>query len=263
MPTDFSDNALKALEYASYLAIEIGAKVLLLNAYQIPAGTSNLMINFSDIIEKDSKDALHDLIVKMTTQDAFKKVNYEGISCYGYLTEAMDITTKNRTIDLIVMGTTGASTVKNKLLGSNTVDVIKKTSIPLVVIPNEVEYKGWNHIILASNIDNNVQTAVAALSNIIDIENIEIDILAVENEVNAEAIDHTNLIKNLNGWHYQFRTEQNENIVDGIVEYSESHDSDLIVILKKSYSFIERIVHKSVTNKMALHTKKPLFLLKV
>ena len=48
VPTDFSDNANRALDYACNLALQLKAKIILMNAFQSPASTSNVMINFTD-----------------------------------------------------------------------------------------------------------------------------------------------------------------------------------------------------------------------
>ncbi|MDX1350509.1 MAG: universal stress protein [Putridiphycobacter sp.] len=262
VPTDFSQNAYKALEYASNLAKEIGAKIVVLNAYQIPPGTSNVMINFADILEKDSREDLAKLMDKLSKVEAFKGIEYIPYSCYGYLVEAIEIASKHHKIDLIVMGTAGASNIKSKIFGSNTLETIRKADYPIVVVPFEVEYTNWENIILASNEDDNILSAVKTLNELIDLNKTNIDIVSVEPVADKNVTDHSELIKNLNGWQYQFHTEKNDNVVDGILKYTNDHQSDIIVLLRKSYGFIERILHTSVTKKLALHSKKPLFLFK-
>lgn len=262
VPTDFSANAYKALEYASYLARQIGAKILVLNAYQIPPGTSNVMINFADILEKDSKEDLRKLVEKISQVEDFKELEFEPVSCYGYLTEAIEITAKHHNIDLIVMGTAGASNITSKIFGSNTLATIRKADFPIVVVPQEVEFAAWENILLASNQDDSVLTAVKKLNELIDLYDVTMDIVAVEPSNSTHTPDHANLVKNLNGWHYKFHTERNDNVVEGILKYTETHPSDIIILLRKSYTFIERILHTSVTKKLALHSNKPLFLFK-
>src|SRR6185295_2957022 len=60
--------------------------------------------------------------------------------------------------DLIVMGTKGASGLKKILIGSNTVNVIANTRVPVLVIPEVARFenflkKGKNRIILATDLD--------------------------------------------------------------------------------------------------------------
>lgn len=262
VPTDFSKNAFKALEYASFLAKNIGAKLIVLNAYQIPPGTANVMINFADILEKDSREDLSRLLEEVSKIEAFKEIEYIPYSCYGYLIEAIEIASKHHKIDFIVMGTSGASNLKSKIFGSNTVETIKKAQYPIVVVPSEAEYTDWKDIILASNQDENIITVVNALHEIVNLDSVKIDIVSIEPENSKNEIDHSNLIENLKGWQFEFNIEKNDNVVDGIINYTDSHQSDVIVLLRKSYKFMERIMHKSVTKKLALHSKKPLFLFK-
>ncbi|MFK8038694.1 MAG: universal stress protein [Crocinitomicaceae bacterium] len=262
VPTDFSENAFKALEYASFLAIQISAKIVVLNAYQIPSGTSNVMINFADILEKDANEGLSKLMNKLSSQHTFKNVEYIPLSCYGFLIEAIEIASKHHEVDLVVMGTAGASHLKGKIFGSNTIAVIRKTNYPIVVVPNQVEFLEWKNIILASNEDDSILSAVKVLNSFVNSKEVNIDIVSVESKNNDSHTNHAELIHGLKGWHYELHTEKNDNIVDGIINYTENHQSDIIVLLRKSYSFIERILHSSVTKKLALHSNKPLFLFK-
>ena len=262
VPTDFSENAFKALEYASFLAKNIGAKIVLLNAYQIPPGTSNVMINFADILEKDSREDLGKLMEKIDSIELFNGIEFIPYSCYGYLVEAIEIASKHHSIDLIVMGTAGASNLKSKIFGSNTLEAIRKAHYPIVVVPNEVEYSDWKNIILASNQDDSILSAVQTLSKLIDLNEAKIEIVSVEPTNNNKEADHSELIKNLSGCHYNLHAEKNDNVVEGILNFTDTHESDIIILLRKSYTFIERIMHTSVTKKLALHSSKPLFLFK-
>ena len=262
VPTDFSQNAFKALEYATFLAKNIGAKIVLLNAYQIPPSTSNVMINFADILEKDSREELGKLMKKIEGIESFKNIEFIPYSCYGYLVEAIEIASKHHNIDLIVMGTAGASNLKSKIFGSNTLEALRKADYPIVVVPSEVEYSDWKKIILASNQDDSIWAAVKTLSTLIDLQGASIDIVSIEPTTSNKVVDHSELIKNLEGVDYEFHTEKNDNVVEGVLKYTDNNESDIIILLRKSYSFIERIMHTSVTKKLALHSSKPLFLFK-
>ncbi|MFD1551242.1 universal stress protein [Putridiphycobacter roseus] len=262
VPTDFSENAYKALEYASYLASQIGAKIVVLNSYQIPSGTSNVMINFADILEKDSKEDLAKLLDKLKNIEDFKGVEYIPFSCYGFLTQTIEIASKNHSIDLIVMGTTGASNIKNKIFGSNTLATIKVVDYPIVVVPQETQFSAWKNVILASNEDDSILAVAQKLNDIVGLENVNMDIVSVVPK-NEQKADHATLILGLDGYNaqYSFHTEENDSVVEGVLNYTENHASNIIVLHKKSYSFLEGLMHSSVTKKLAMHSKKPLLII--
>ena len=256
VPTDFSSNANKALEYASKLALEIDAKIIVMNSYQIPSGSTNVMINFADILEKDSKEELHKNLEEFKNRSEFSTIEYVPFSCYGYITEAIEIAATHYEIDLIVMGTTGVSNLRNKFFGSNTVDAIKKVDYPIVVIPQDVEFKKWENIILASNQDENIINAVEFLNDLINLSKVNLDIVSVIDSKDLEDDKRPMLRNSLTNINYQVHNVVNPNVVDGILTYTSSNDSDVVILLRKTYSFVERIMHTSVTKKLALHGKK-------
>jgi len=262
VPTDFSANANKALEYASKLALDINAKLVVMNSYQIPSGTSNVMINFADILEKDSKEELNKNLKLFQEKPEFAGLEYLPFSCYGYITEAIKMATQQYEIDLIVMGTTGASGIRNKFFGSNTVDAIRHVELPIFVVPLEAEYQPLRNLILASDQDQSIKNAVNFLLTIVDMNTTKLDIVSVVDSKGQIDFEESILNEGIRNIDYQVHQVVNSNVVDGILDYTSKNESDLVVLLRKSYSFIERIMHISVTKKMALHSKKPLLLFK-
>lgn len=259
VPTDFSENANKALEYAIHLAKEINAKVVVLNSYQIPSGSSNVMINFADILEQDSKEELEKCVGKY--EKLFPGVEFIKYSCYGYINEAIEIVAKHYEVDLIVMGTAGASNIKSRVFGSNTVNTLKKIDFPIIVVPKDVEFKPWDKIILASNTDVNIVKAVDFMNKLTEIK--ELDIISVVEPNQKNPKDRQALKMALGDTNFKLHTEENSDVVEGISTFVNDHNSDIIILIRKTYSFIERIMHTSVTKQLALHTKKPLLLFKV
>ena len=66
----------------------------------------------------------------------------------------------------------------------------------------------------------------------------------------------------LTGIDFEINVVENTNIANGILDYIENNNTDLLVLIRKNYGFIESILHSSVTKKIALYGKKPLLLYK-
>lgn len=265
VPTDFSNNAFKALIYAAHLAKAIEAKILLLNAYQAPTASSNVMINFTDILEEDSKKDLDKTINKLKAVEELSGVEIEGVSVYGFLTEAIAKVEAKNDIDLVIMGTAGASNLSNRLFGSNTTDAIKNTKLPLLVIPRDTEYKEWKNITFASNIQKDKNDCpFKPLTNLVKLIDTHLHIVTVvENESEIDKDDIKNRIDNkLQGILYDVNVIENDSVAEGILDFIDDYDTDLLVLIRKNYGFIEGLLHSSVTKKLALHSAKPMLLYK-
>jgi hypothetical protein len=90
------------------------SRLVLLNCYQIPVGHGNVMIDFKDILERDSLNGLQDFQERIQTEFGITAVSIEAESHYGYLAEGVEMMLKKTPVDLIVMGTTGASNFVKK-----------------------------------------------------------------------------------------------------------------------------------------------------
>lgn len=265
VPTDFSDNANRALYYACNVALRANAKIVLMNAYQSPATTSNVMINFTDILEEDSKKDLKKNLELLRENKTFDSVEVEAYSCYGYLSEAIKKAAIQFDIDLVVMATAGASNLSSKLFGSNTTDAIKNADQPILVVPNKAEYSDWKNITFASNIQESKNDCpFKPLKELMTLPACKLNILTVVEKASGldESGINARISEKLEGIDYTINVVENDSVTDGILNFINENDTDLLVLIRKNYGFIEGLLHSSVTKKLALHANKPMLLYK-
>ncbi|MFN7012968.1 MAG: universal stress protein, partial [Bacteroidia bacterium] len=121
-PTDFSDNAAKAMQYALLLAKELNADLILLNTYKIPAGgnTSIKSTHLAEILKADAEEGLQKVLKEIRSNKEFDAVSIETVSKQGDLVQLVNEMSEEFMFDLVVMGTKGATGAKEVLVGSNT-----------------------------------------------------------------------------------------------------------------------------------------------
>lgn len=263
VPTDFSDNAYKAISYACHMALKYKAKIILMNSFEIPASSSKVMINFTDVLEEDSIKGLDKELEKIRQDDTFKSVEIELLSSFGSITDAINKAERAYDIDLIVMGTAGASNISSRLFGSNTTNAIKNAKQPILVIPKESAYSEWKKITFASNVQNSHNDCpFKPLKELMTLSQSSLHILSVVEDsksLNKQKIEDRIAAK-LQGVDYEVNIVENKNISDGILDFIHAHETDLLVLIKKNYGFIEGLLHTSVTRQLALHSDKPILL---
>ena len=152
VPTDFSSNAKNALKFANSLAQSLKAKIVLCNVYTPTVGKFNMI---SGIIAEEISMA------KLGTQKKLDKLKVEctSVNCLpvvvvGDTVDSIIDTAKEKKTNFIVMGTHGASGLKKVLFGSNASNVISKSEIPVLAIPQRYKYKKIEKIIYASDLNN-------------------------------------------------------------------------------------------------------------
>ena len=174
---------------------------------------------------------------------------------------------RKKNIDLIMMGTNGASGLDKFILGSITASVIKKSTKSVFVIPNGYSYTKPTKIVFATDYEgiSNKKTLnplfdIASLfdSKILMFHAIEakepiaayIEELQVwKAEKNFLHVKHTNSIANC------------ENIAEGIIDFAGENESDVIAIIPHTYPFFKNLLHKSVTKQIAFESKIPMLAL--
>lgn len=139
VPTDFSENAFVAAQYAASLAKETNSKVLLYHAYIVlysgfeDKGVSVQHVEWAD---KEALTSMETLLKTMKEQ--YPDVEIDGQHERGFMIDTLTKKLKDLSdINLIVMGTKGATNLAEAIFGSTTYEVIKKAKIPVLVIPGD------------------------------------------------------------------------------------------------------------------------------
>ena len=142
LPTDFSDNSWNAIVYALNLYKDVSCTFYLLNAHELYVSTTiNLSNRLANTIKENSINALKELRSQMERSDINTEHDFQIISSAKNLVTAIENAVITYSIDLVIMGTKGATGAKEFLFGSNTVKTIKgMTLCPVLIIPEDFEF---------------------------------------------------------------------------------------------------------------------------
>ena len=120
LPTDFSKNARNAIKYAIDVFKDQEAEYFLLNIYREPHATSSSLVSIVDILQKSSEESLVREEKKIRDLFPSMNLNMETVSAYGDTTLQINKLAQEKEVDYIIMGTKGASGLKEVILGSVT-----------------------------------------------------------------------------------------------------------------------------------------------
>lgn len=138
IPTDFSKNAFVAAEYGCALAAASGQRVLLLHVYiALYSGYKEEGSSVKQIKWAESESAKEMENIVKTLKKQFPDVTIEGEYVKGFMIDVVTQKLKDGPFSLVVMGTKGVSNVAESILGSTTYEVIKKSPIPVLVVPTD------------------------------------------------------------------------------------------------------------------------------
>ncbi|EAR00078.1 universal stress protein [Maribacter sp. HTCC2170] len=273
LPTDFSDNAWNAIFTALKIFENVDCNFILLNTYE-PKMT-NLLGKKSrerlgviyDSLSENSNIQLDKSIQYLSQNHKRTNHEFELVSVSNNVDQAINQLLLEREIDLIVMGTKGASGAKEVFMGSNTVRVIKKIRFcPILAVPDEHDFKRLNAVVFPTNFTHVIgEEDLQSILEMASIWNAKINVLQIAEEYVLSEMQKKNkelLSKRLNGLDHQFhRVEMWNNVADAVNDFSKKEDIDLIVLINYPHTFLEKLTRESVIRKMAFHTKIPILIL--
>jgi nucleotide-binding universal stress UspA family protein len=264
VPTDFSKSANNAALYAVSLAKEMKASILLLHVYDIPmvvAGDLSAPLVTPSELKKESAHLLK------KTAASLQKLSPVEIKCKVTTGATIDeILAEEKKASYIVMGMKGAGKLSELIIGSVTTGVLKRTKKPLLIVPVKAKFNRPKKIVLATDYDPTTNAkSFNALKRIKQIFNSKVFVVNVRNK--KEGLGKENAVAEMktesalkDKHHYYFYSEKTD-LVDGINDFVNAKKADMIAIIPHKYTFFNNLFHKSVSKRMAFHTKLPLLAL--
>jgi nucleotide-binding universal stress UspA family protein len=263
-PTDFSAISDNAIKYATDMAVATGSNLMLVSVYQLPISFSEVpLVTISlDEIRKITEDKLTELKHNIETITGGKVKIYTE-SRLGDVSE--EITKLSDTLSpfSIIMGTRGTTGAGRFFMGSNTISVISKVGVPVLVIPPGVRFKPFKKIGLATDLRGVVDnTPVAKIREIVQFFHAELHVLNVDYHrkhftpsTPEETLNMDSLLAGMNPL-YDFI--ENKDIDQGLNDFAEKNDLDLVITLPKKHSMLERFFEKSTTRELIHESHIPI-----
>jgi nucleotide-binding universal stress UspA family protein len=266
LPTDFSENAYNAISYAVQLFKEDECTFYLLNTYTPVLYDSEYMyhnptVSIDEIYSTNSKEGLNKLHDRLNKEFNNPKHHFKKLSVFNFLTDEINEQVKEKDIDLVVMGTKGASGSQEILFGTHTIHTIKKSKCPVLAIPSEYEFKPLKNILLPSDLSIGFrENQLKILKKIAKKENTNIHILHVMQD--AELNDLQKEGKNTLADYFKdvsvkFHFVGDSDIQEAINEFQKEYNIDMLSMINNKHSFFENLFFKPVVHKIGFHVKVP------
>ncbi len=273
LPTDFSDNAWNAIFTAVKLYAHMECKFYLLHAYEPQAlnmlgnkGQKRLGIIY-DSLSEYSKQELDKILIYLKENHHNPKHSFEPVSKSDTLEEAIVQLTAETDIDLICMGTKGATGAKQVFMGSNTVKVLKKISnCTILAVPDDYNFQVLKSLAFPTDFSKKYEKhqflPMIELASLWKTK-IEVVHVAVEFELNEQQLINQKLLKErLAVLDVTFSNIDFEGNVEQTLEkFMNDTQVEMMAIIQYHHSFWEKIIGEPVVKKATFHTKVPLLIL--
>lgn len=274
IPTDFSDNSWNAIKYALKIYKNKRCNFHILHVCNINALISTDIPTFNSsstvVIEKDVRvDAKRKLKALVTKIDSYlPNIKHSFITHveYGFLIDSIKSIVSDSDIDLIIMGTKGASGLKEAIVGSNTGDVITRVKCPILVVPEKAVYIKPREIAFPT--DYSMFYSSKVLDTILDVARIhqssirivhikkKDDALSEEQERNKELLHDY-----FKDQEHSFHSITSNKLESALQYFTESRNIDMISMVAKNLNFFQQLLFKPTVEDISYHVKLPLLVL--
>jgi nucleotide-binding universal stress UspA family protein len=266
VPIDFSEASHNAAKYAVSLAKPFDARVTLINvippAVIIDDSVLAFVMTTQAEIVTSHKELMDKEIEELSGKDWIK---IKGLVEEGSTNEVIQQIAKLKETDIIVMGMKGKGK-SNSVFGSTTTKVIRKSVLPVFVIPEKAEFKPIDSITFASDFDEEIE--IDRYSLLVDLSekfNSQIYILNVQKNDYAtsasEVLGKINTNEAFSNFNHEFHTINENNVEKGINKFIETYPTDILAMVAHTHNLFERMFGKVHTKEMSYQTKIPLLVL--
>ncbi len=272
IPTDFSENSWNAIKYGLELFKKSKCTFHLLNVNPIPpysgAGTAIRAAteNFEDYVLEDSKKELQKLQKRIEKLPLNTKHTFVTHAIHDYFVDAIKREAEQKKIDLIIMGTKGASGLKKATIGSNTGDVITKVKQPLLAVPEDAVFSSPKEIAFPT--DYHISYDVKVLDKLIEMAKMTdatICILHISKkgeELSSEQLEKKEFLHDyLIDVKHSFHSLTGTKLETAVQCFTESRDVDMIAMVAKNLNFFQRILFRPAVEEISYHTEVPFLVL--
>jgi nucleotide-binding universal stress UspA family protein len=264
--TDYSETADNALQFGAHLARVFNADLVLFNAYHLDVHVQNSLIGPDGIdkIIKGNEDRLQGLAAE-TSQQYGIRVNGVSKTVANTVEELENYLAVNP-VDLVVMGI-DSNLTEYKLFGNTTTAAIKRLRLPVLVVPNDIVFRGMQRILYACEHtyleqDNHLDL----LKEITRKFQAELQVLHIEirpgvkvPETVGDQVRTIDAI--LEDVKHTYRFVEDPDIEGGILRGVEMWQADLLVMVPHKAGFWELLLNGSTTRELTLRARVPLLIL--
>ena len=271
IPTDFSDNSWNAVEYAVTLFNDVPCTFYIFHIEPLTQSgvESNSFTMSTERVDVSVRKKLSGLFKRIALLTTNEHHHFIALQEYGNLVTGIRKTVAEKKIDLIVMGTKGASGIQEAVVGSNTGDVITKVPCNLLVIPERVNLAKPKEIAFPT--DFNIfysHTILESISEMLQISGANLRVLNVskpKGRLIHSQKQHKHYLEDylreLFKDSHSFHTIADDNVKNAIEGFTVNGSMDMVIMVAKNLNFLQQLLFDTTIEKLSFHTTLPLMVL--
>ena len=272
VPTDFSITARNAFRYAKVLAEAADAQitVVYIEPYYIPVSEISVAplyqqeeSHVQEAMENFIADDTDDSPVMVQTKIKTKLLKGDPKTRLIELSQHEDV-------DLIVIGTTGLQDFISKIIGSTSLEVANKAHCPVILVPRDAKWRPIDKIMLSTTYElasPRIVREITAFARILSqgypakVDFVHVDDTPWDRDKDTDRLFDELFAEADPNFSFEIHNIQHDNVVEGLKQYADNNQIDLIAFVNKHRNFWQNLIHSSTTQNMAISIDKPILVM--
>jgi nucleotide-binding universal stress UspA family protein len=265
-PVDFSKASLNAYRYALHLAKKTGAEIITLHVYDVMTvpyvDYRDYIMEHYEVTEWEQFENFKDEVPKLRAiaeKEQLGHVIVKHVLQQGDTEKTILKVASEEKAEYIVMGTKGASGLREVFLGSITQKIMNNSPIPVIAVPEECHYQPLKKILFLTEYKLAQLPILKKVHNLALLFDAHIDLLQVSTSDAGQDIkfnEEWKKIRPKSDINFYLLTS---NDVEGtITDFIDLHKINWIAFSTRHYSFFDTLFHYSLSKSLAFHSEVPI-----
>lgn len=271
VPTDFSPKAENALKVAAQMARRHNAEIYLLHMLELPLALVDPMSGGS---AKQLPEALFFMKLakkrfkELMSRDYLKDVKvHETVEFHQAFEGIMEISQKYN-CDMIIMGSNGATGLKEIFIGSNAGKVVRNSTIPVLIIKNEHPEFKVSKIVFGTDCNLENKHTLNMAKNFAEKMNASLDLVYINTANNFMIEDEAqkcleDFVKGEDLKNHSLNIYNDVSVEKGLLNFSNSIHADLIGISTHGRKGLDHFFNGSISEDLVNHANMPIITFKI
>jgi nucleotide-binding universal stress UspA family protein len=269
VPTDFSKHAEYALKVAAQIAKKNNGEIFLVHMLELPTSGNDAISTAHEIPELMLfKNAAVNKLDTIMNADYLEGVKISKMIQFEVAFDGIVKNGKAHNVDLIVMGSHGASGFQEMFIGSNTEKVVRNSDIPVLVIKRDEDPFRAQKFVFASDFSDEAkkpfQKAMAFAEGFgahLHLVNINTPNNFKSTKVAEQTMN--DFLAGIDTSGMSTHIYNDVNVEKGILHFAKSIDADLIGMSTHGRKGLSHFFNGSISEDLVNHAKRPVITFKI
>jgi nucleotide-binding universal stress UspA family protein len=251
VPIDFSTPSLNAATYAvKMLAGSYDTSLILYHMYE----------------KKHEEEVVNEQLTNLQKGLSLgSPLRMETVAVHGDdLIHEIERIVNHRHADLVVMGITGKTAMEQTYVGNNTLKLVEKNVVPVLIIPPEASFSEIKNVAIASDFkDVRLSTPSIPIKSVLELFHPTLHIVNVDSshyvsitaEYQKEKAIMDEMFADYNPEYYFIGMFD---FLEAIEQFAKDKNIDILITIPRQHSFLSRILKGTSTKKLVYHSHIPI-----